>query len=644
MTAKSRKTRGKPAGRKQPGEGRGRRGRAARAPAGGRKGSRREAGTRWPRRLKWASFAAVWMLLIGFGTLVWYAHDLPDIGAIEAATRRPGVTLLDTDGGTLAAFGDLYGAPLRLDEMPPFLVQAVIATEDRRFMEHAGIDPWSLLRAALVNLREGEIRQGGSTITQQLAKNLFLTPERSIRRKVQEALLALWLEHRFTKEEILAIYLNRVYLGAGTYGVGAAAQRFFGKAARELTLYEAAMLAGLLKAPSRYNPLASPEQADRRANLVLQNMIDAGFIDAADAAVARVKERRAPALAGGSGRRYFADWVLEQIPAFVGYTARDLTVVTTLDPRLQRLAEQRVASALGSSGRAAKADQAALVALAPEGAVRAMVGGRDYRRSQFNRATQAQRQPGSAFKPFVYLAALEAGLKAGDRFRDAPVRIGDWSPRNYDDRYYGDVTLREALTRSLNSVAVRVSERVGRDKVVAVAHRLGITSKLAARPSIALGTSEVSLLELTAAYAAFANDGDGVWPYGIVEIRDDGGRILYRRAGSGPGRVVERRYVAAMNDLLRAVIAWGTGKAARLDRPAAGKTGTSQDFRDAWFVGYTADLVAGVWVGNDDGEPMAEITGGTIPARLWRSFMADALAGRPALPLPGVAEPRAALR
>ncbi len=588
--------------------------------------------------------AAVCGAVVIGGLIAWYGSGLPDISRLDGLTRRPSVTLLSADGTMLATFGDLYGAPVQLHELPPHLPQAVLAVEDRRFYSHFGLDLWGVTRAVLANLRAGRIVQGGSTITQQLAKNLFLKPERTIRRKVQETLLALWLERRFSKDQILTIYLNRVYLGAGTYGVEAAARRFFGKSARQVSLYQAAMLAGLLKAPSRYNPVSDRELAAARARWVLAAMVDAGYLTPERAAAA---ERQPPWLATsalGQGRRYFADWVLEQVSSYVGYSDRDLTVVTTLDPRLQRLADAQVAAVLAGPGKKAGAGQAALVGLAPDGAVKAMVGGRDYSESQFNRATQALRQPGSAFKLFVYLAGLEAGLEPDDTMMDAPVAVGGWHPRNYDGRYYGEVTLRGALARSLNSVAVRLTEQVGRDRVIAAARRLGITSELRPEPSLALGASEVTLIELTAAYAVLANNGVGVWAYGIREVRDDRGRVLYRRSGSGPGRVIALDLLARMNDMLGAVVAWGTGRGARLDRPMAGKTGTSQDFRDAWFIGYTADLVTGVWIGNDDGQAMKDVVGGGLPARLWRSFMAEALKGLAIRPLPGLGlpEPRSA--
>ncbi|MCZ6860077.1 MAG: PBP1A family penicillin-binding protein, partial [Alphaproteobacteria bacterium] len=508
---------------------------------------------------------------------------------------------------------------------------------DKRFYTHFGVDLQGLMRAIWVNIRQRRIREGGSTISQQLAKNLFLTPARTLRRKVQETLLALWLERKFTKDQILTIYLNRVYLGAGTYGVDAAARRYFGKPARQVSLYEAAMLAGLLKAPSRFNPGSSPTLAHKRAKLVLARMVNAGFITEKKAALAVKRKHKLAAGLTGAGRYYFADWVLARAVDFIGDTNRDIVIVTTLNSRMQDIGEGQLERYLARFGVKLKVGQGALIALSPNGAVRAMIGGRDYRKSQFNRATQARRQPGSAFKPFVFLAAIEAGIKPTDRFMDAPIRIGRWRPRNYANRYYGRVTLRESLTRSLNSVAVRVSEKVGRGKVIRVARRLGIKSKLRSHPSIALGAAEVTMLELTGAYATLANKGMGVNPYGILEIRERSGRVLYRRRGSGLGRVIAHRHVANMNDVLRSVIVWGTGKNAKINRPAAGKTGTSQDFRDAWFIGYTPDLVVGVWVGNDGSKPMKGVTGGSLPSWIWKGFMVRALKGVPPKRLPGVA-------
>jgi penicillin-binding protein 1A len=593
---------------------------------------------------RWSLVVLIWLGFIGVGVVLWYAHDLPDTSHLNEITRRPAVTLVTADGQIVATFGDLYGANLSLSELPSYLPRAVLAIEDRRFYSHSGIDPRGLARAMWVNLRTGKFVQGGSTITQQLAKNLFLTPERTLKRKVQEVLLALWLERTFSKDEILTLYLNRVYLGAGVYGVDAAAKKYFGKSARDVTLLEAATLAGLLKAPSHYNPSSDPEAARRRAAVVLNSMVDAGFINSAQN-VAALAGSANLGKTGTSDRtgRYFADWVYDQVSSYVGTSDRDLVVVTTLDLRLQRIADAELQRIIAAEGPKRGVSQAALVMMTPDGAVKAMVGGRDYQDSEFNRATQAMRQPGSAFKLFVFLAALEAGMVPDDHMVDGPIQIKNWRPENYQNKYYGDVTLREAFARSLNSVAVQLYLKTGGTAVEKAAARLGITADLNPDPALALGSSEVNLLELTQAYAVFANQGRGVWFRGIEEIRDSTGAVLFRRSGDGPGRVVEPRQVDDMNNMMTAVVEWGTGKSAALGRPAAGKTGTSQDFRDAWFMGFTAELVTGVWVGNDDGKPMDKVTGGTLPALIWRSVMSKALEGTPPQPLPGGGAPESAI-
>ena len=586
------------------------------------------------RLISWSLVAMIWGTLGLAAVIGWYAYDLPGITTLVESGRQPSITLAAADGSRIAAVGDVYGETLRVADLPPSLKQAVIAVEDRRFEQHMGIDPRGLARAMWANLRAGRVVQGGSTISQQLAKNLFLTPDRTIRRKVQELLFALWLEHKFSKDQILTLYLNRVYFGAGSYGIDAAARRYFGKSARDLTLYESALLAGLLKAPSRYNPANDMNSAEERTRLVLNAMAEANFISPDEAQAAMREKSQSRTLAVGQGR-YFVDWILGQVSDYIGQIDRDLIIVTTLDPKLQGIAVEELVALLDAEGPSRRVSQGAFVALHADGAVRAMVGGRNYGESQFNRAVQALRQPGSAFKPFLYLAAFERGLSPDDRFVDAPISIGDWAPRNYSDRYFGEVTLREAFARSLNSVAVQVLQRVGADEVAAVARRLGITSELDATPSIALGTSEVTLLELTGAYAVFANRGVGVWPYGIQEIREPSGRVLYRRGGGGPGQLLDGRTVDQMTNLMTATVEWGTGKAARTGRPSAGKTGTSQDSRDAWFVGYTADIVAGAWFGNDDGTPMRNVSGGNLPARLWGRVVARGFEGVPAQALPG---------
>jgi penicillin-binding protein 1A len=605
-------------------------------PRGARGGLRRAApvGRSWRSTvLRLFVLLFLWALIGGGGVLGYFALTLPDTSQLAAAERRPSVTVLAEDNSQIASFGDLFGKALSLREMSPYLPKAVVAAEDRRFYRHFGIDPIGILRAAATNFRAGGVLQGGSTITQQLAKILFLSPDRTFSRKIREVLLALWLEHRFTKDQILEIYLNRVYLGAGAYGVDAAAERYFGKSAAKLTLFESAVIAGLIRAPSRLNPARDPEAAAERADEVLNDMVEAGFITRTQADAA---EKHGFAFIPNSppGSRYFADWVTDQIRELAGTGGRDLIVRTTLDPHLQAFAENAVTDILARYGARYRVGQGALVAMATDGAVRAMVGGRDYGRSQFNRATQAQRQPGSAFKPFVYLAGLEAGMRPQDRVVDAPIRIGNWQPHNYSNRYQGEMTLATALAQSVNTVAAQVAQRAGIAHVIATANRLGIASDLARDASLALGTNEVNLLELVSAYAPFANGGYGVLAYGITEIWDGAGNIVYHRAGTGPGRVIAPELADAMNQMLAGVIAYGTGRSAALGRPAAGKTGTTQDYRDAWFIGYTADLVAGVWLGNDDNTPMKQVTGGTLPAALWRNFMLQATQGMKVQPLP----------
>ena len=580
------------------------------------------------RATKWSLVLGIWGAIVLGDVLVWFAWDLPsidDLGPAVDKSRRPGVTVLAADGSLIADYGNLYGRRLTVNELPPELVQAVVAIEDRRFFEHPGVDFRGLLRASIANLRAGGVVQGGSTLTQQLAKNLFLTPERSYVRKIKELLLALALENRFQKDELLTIYLNRVYFGAGTYGVEAAAQRYFGSSARDIDTYQAAVLAGLLRAPSRLNPDNNATAAHERARTVLGAMVAAGYLKPSEAEdIARTRRpghgnaAQPRPRVGGETRRYFADWVLERAAGYAGSTGTDLSVETTLDPRLQRLAEAAVA------GIDTKGAQVALVVLRDDGAVLAMVGGKRYGASQFNRVTSALRQPGSAFKPIIYLPALEMGMSPDSSVRDAPITVDGWTPKNFSGRHLGDVTLREAVARSLNTVAVRVSEDIGRDQVIQTARRLGITAPLKPHPSIALGAAEVIPLELTAAYAVFANGGFSVAPYGISEVRQ-GGDVIFRRSGATSHRVISADAAAQMTDMLRAVIDWGTGKSAGFGVPAAGKSGTSQDFRDAWFIGYVGNLVTTVWVGNDDDTPMDRVTGSSIPAAIWKAFMSSAM-------------------
>ena len=591
--------------------------------------------TIWGRLLVWGVTLGIWVGIGVMAVIAFYAVDLPDLDqAGMTTTRRPAMVLQSKDGETFAAYGDIYGEPLTLDQMSPYIPQAVMATEDRRFYHHFGVDPIGLARAFWVNMRAGHTVQGGSTITQQLAKNLFLKPERTLKRKIQEALMALWIEHRFTKDQILTIYLNRVYLGSGTFGVDAAARRYFEVSARKVSLYQAAMIAGLLKAPSRYSPLNDAEAGHARTVDVLNNMVAAGYIDAKAAEVAaltgaaQLVQRAAPA------GHYFADWIKSTVDAMAEIQGKDIVVKTTLDLSLDRTAESDLKAMLDAQGEKSSVSQGAVVVLSPDGAVRALVGGKDYDDSQFNRATQALRQPGSSFKPFVYLAGMEYGLSPDDTMEDAPISLGGWSPGNYNGKFEGTKTLRQAFAQSTNTIAVRVIEKVGPNRVIEVAHRLGITSDLRPDASLALGTSEATPLEMTTAYAAFGNGGQGVTAFGIAEIDDNQGNVLYKRGGGGLGQVIAPNALGKMQELMSAVITEGTGKGARLDRPVAGKTGTTQDYRDAWFLGYTADYVAGVWLGNDDQRnAMKKVTGGGLPAQLWKQVMTTAHKGLPIRPL-----------
>ena len=581
---------------------------------------------------------ALWGLIAFGGLLFWYGLNLPDTSGLYNVKHTPSVSIVATNGEMLSHRGDLKGGYATLGDLPAYVPQAVLATEDQRFYWHFGVDPIGLARAVVVNYRAGAYVQGGSTITQQLAKNVFLQPDRTISRKIEEMVLAVWLELRFTKEEILTLYLNRVYFGGGAYGLEAASQRFFRKPARALTLPEAAMLAGLLKAPSRYSPTNDIDLARQRAGVVLQNMVNAGYIAPEEARLANVAPASLEGYTARGSINYFVDWVAEALPDYAGKPDTDVSVITTIDPALQSEAERIVAEILQVEGSAMNASQAALVAMTPDGAVRAMVGGRSYVQSQFNRAVQAKRQPGSAFKPIVYLAAMEKGLTPDTLRTDRPVNYGGWAPENYSGRFEGEMTLRTALAKSVNTVAVQVAREVGIRNVVATARRLGLQDDLPSNLSLALGSGSVNLLELTAAYATFANGGFGVLPHGIEEVRADTGEELYRRQGSGIGRVADPFVAAEMNNMLKAVMVYGTGRNAALGaRPSGGKTGTSQDFRDAWFVGYTADLVVGVWVGNDNGAPMNKVTGGTLPAHIWQAFMERTQAGVAIAELPDAA-------
>jgi penicillin-binding protein 1A len=561
------------------------------------------------RLLRLGIILAVWGLVVLSVVVLWAAYDLPKPESAMDAERRPALVLQDRGGQTFATFGDLVGEALRLSDLPPELPAALVAVEDHRFWQHSGIDFIGLARATWVNVTSGRVVQGGSTITQQVAKTLFLTNERTLRRKIRELLLTIWLERTFTKREILEIYLNRVYLGAGTWGVDAASRMYFGTSARKVSLWQAAVLAGLPRAPSRFNPRSNPAAATARAKEVLNAMADTGAIspDRARAEAAKISFPK-PARQPGA---WFADWATEQVQSVLPPN-RDATVRTTLDQRLQIVAESQLSAMLDGPGAAAGVEQGAIVMLdAASGAVRVMVGGRDYRDSNFNRAVNAHRQPGSAFKPFVWLTALENGLTPADTVLDAPVRIGSWQPENFEHEYRGEITLDEALAHSVNTASVRLLTRFGGPKpVAATAARLGITSKLPVDSSLALGTGEVGLLELTAAYAPFFNGGFRVVPFAV-------------EAQEAPEAVIRPEHAAMMASMMASVVNRGTGKAAAISgRAVAGKTGTTSDYRDAWFIGSVSGMMIGVWMGNDDNQPMKNVVGGGLPARLFREVAA----------------------
>jgi penicillin-binding protein 1A len=568
--------------------------------------------------------------------VIWVGAHLPAIQSLEIPKRPPTIQIVGLDGSVLATRGEMAGSNVALKDLPPYLPKAFIAIEDRRFYSHYGVDPVGIARAAVTNILHRGVSQGGSTLSQQLAKNLFLTQERTFQRKLQEVELALWLERKHSKAEILELYLNRVYFGSGAYGVEAAAQRYFGKSAKNVTIAEAAMLAGLVKSPSRLAPNRNPEGAEQRAQIVLAAMADAKFIteSQAKASIGHPSYNVKPAGAGTVN--YVADWIGEVLDDLVGQIDRSIVVETTIDPKLQSVAEAAIIDELAAKSVKFNVTQGALVAMTPDGAVRAMVGGRNYAESQYNRAITAKRQPGSAFKPFVYLTAIEAGLTPDTIRQDAPLDLKGWKPENYTHEYFGAVTLTQALAMSLNTVAVRLGIEVGPKNVVRTAHRLGISSKLDANPSIALGTSEVSLTELVGAYAPFANGGQGATPHVVVKIRTvEGNKVLYARQADQLGQAIEPRHVAMMNTMMQETLISGTARKAEIPGwPAAGKTGTSQDFRDAWFIGYTANLVTGVWLGNDDNSPTKKATGGGLPVEVWTRFMRSAHQGVAVAALP----------
>jgi len=542
---------------------------------------------------------------------------------LSLAGRQPNILILAKDGTELGSRGSDLGDPVDIETLPPYLVEAFLATEDRNFYGHPGFDPLALVRATLINWSAGTVVQGGSTITQQLAKNLFLTGEQTIERKFEELHLALWLEARLSKEEILELYLNRIYLGANTFGLSAASQAYFSKPAEELTLSEAALLAGLPKAPSTLAPHVNLDGAIKRSHEVIGNLRETQKITALTARLAMMEPPTLALRDERDGYGYFLDHVATELALRAGDATTDLVVTTTLDPVAQRHAEAAVKMVVESDNAKTKgATQAAVISYDRSGGIAAMVGGQSYRLSQFNRATQAKRQPGSAFKPFVYLAAIEAGFDQDTVLMDDPVQVEGWSPKNYRETFLGAHRMREAFARSSNTATVQISESIGRERIIRTAEQVGLHANLEPYPTLPLGVFETSLHDLTAAYMPFALNGYSPGPYAISEIRTRGGLTLYERQSDVAPRVISVRSAEKMNDLLLSVTSSGTGRSARINaHQVAGKTGTTDDWRDAWFIGYSAHLTTGVWVGNDEAEPMDRVSGATLPAQIWSSFM-----------------------
>jgi penicillin-binding protein 1A len=582
-----------------------------------------------------AVILGVWVAIAVIGVFVYYGAQLPSSNTWAIPARPANIKILAADGQLISNRGKSGGEAISLHELPYYVPEAVIAIEDRRFMSHWGIDPIGVAAALMDNVRARGVARGGSTITQQLAKNLFLTRDQTLGRKVQEALLALWLEHNYTKDEILELYLNRVFFGNNATGIEAAAQTYFGKSARNLSLGEAALLAGSLQAPSRLNPKSDPAAAGARQRVVLQSMADEGYITQAEAKAAAIDPNQPIPVKVAGSESYVADWVESLMQSYLGDVKQDVIVSTTINWDLEKQAEFLVKEMVAKEGKSKGFSQGALVAMETDGSVRAMVGGVDYTKSQFNRAITARRQPGSAFKPFVYLTAVENGYTPDSVVDDAPLNYNGWQPTNSENKYFGPVRLRDALAYSLNTVAARLAIAVTPQAVVDTAMRMGISSPIEAVPSVALGTSTVSLLELTAGYVPFANGGNGVIANVITRIATPDGKVLYEASPSGPGQVMTPESVGMMNDMMSNALQIGTGKQARLDGwPIAGKTGTSQKSRDALFVGYTSHMVTGVWLGNDDDSP-TKLFGGTLPVAIWSDFMAKAHKGLPITPLPG---------
>lgn len=576
---------------------------------------------------KWAFVCGTFLAIIIGAMLLWYGSELPRIMREAQFERRPAITVLANDGSVISRYGDHKGRNLSVDDLPEYLPNAVVAIEDKRFRYHFGVDPLGIMRAAYVNAVSEGVVQGGSTITQQLAKNLFLTRDRTFSRKIKEAMLAVWLEFKLTKDEILSAYLNRVYLGGGAYGIDAASYVYYSKPASELNLHESATIAGLLKAPSRYSPKSNPEASKERANIVLKAMLEQELItekqydEAINESDTPIPDKKPePA----NDERFFTDWIIEQIDGYTGQRNQDMIVETTLDPNVQSAAAETILSIVRANGADKGFSQGAAIVMRPDGSVVAMVGGVNYGRSQFNRATQALRSPGSSFKPVVYLTALRQGWSMDSIVTDAPIESGKYRPKNFGNKYYGEITLYGALTLSLNTVAVNLAKTVGIENVIETARLMGITADLEPNLSTALGSNGVPMIQMASAYATIASNGLAIEPFGIKRIKTTKGDVIYEHKNEKPAQVLPGYPITQLKEMMNSVIRQGTGTGANPGFYAAGKTGTSQEYRDAWFNGFTNSYIATVWFGNDDNSPTKQVTGGSFPARAWRQIIVAA--------------------
>lgn len=572
--------------------------------------------------IKLAGIISIWLISILSLIILYYIYDLPDMDNFTKIEKRRKITFLSNDGLILANSGDLYSDPINYEQIPKYLIEAVLATEDRRFFDHYGVDFLGILRAIYVNIKAKRVVQGASTISQQLAKIAFLNSNRTMKRKVQELIITLYLEHKLTKEQIITAYLNRAYLGSGIYGAPAAAKYYFGKDIRYINLYEASIITGLLKAPSKYSPVNNREISGRRAYQVLFNMKAAGYITEQQL----IDAQNAPVLLqtsamGSLKSMYFIDWIMQQANELITDKESNLIIKTTLDIDIQEKAENTLEKFLNKENKRLNIKQGAIVTLSKTGKILAMLGGSDYEQSPFNRATQAKRQPGSAFKIFVYATAFENGYTPTTIVNDSPIKLKKWSPRNYSRTHLGDVSFKESFAKSINTIAVKTSESIGRSKVISLAQNMGINSPIGSYPSIALGSVEVDLLELTAGYATIANNGYKTIPYGIEYIKTEQGKTLYSREKQKNTAVLSSISVKYMKELLQYATEYGTAKATRLPVVTYAKTGTSQNYKDAWCLGFSQDVVTGIWLGNDDNSSMNKVTGGKLPAMIWQDFM-----------------------